>query len=70
MSFLIIMQRICRCDSVDPSLAWTGVKDSGRGVSCSKFGEHLNFSGSDSGVYGVYIGYDQLTRPKSVFMKS
>lgn len=27
-----------RCDSVDPSLAWTGVKDSGRGVSCSGFG--------------------------------
>lgn len=28
-----------RCDSVDPSLAWTGVKDSGRGVSCSGFGK-------------------------------
>ncbi|KAH9982600.1 succinate semialdehyde dehydrogenase [Lactifluus volemus] len=27
-----------RCDSVDPALAWTGVKDSGRGVSLSKFG--------------------------------
>ncbi|KAF8580401.1 succinate semialdehyde dehydrogenase [Ramaria rubella] len=41
-----------KCDSVDPSLAWTGVKDSGRGVSCSEF------------------GYDQLTRPKSVFVKA
>jgi len=27
-----------RCDSLDPALAWTGVKDSGRGVSLSKFG--------------------------------
>jgi len=41
-----------KCDSVDPSLAWTGVKDSGRGVSCSPY------------------GYDQLTRPKSVFIKA
>ncbi|KAF8530137.1 succinate semialdehyde dehydrogenase [Hysterangium stoloniferum] len=40
-----------KCDAVDPSLAWTGVKYSGRGVSCSQF------------------GYDQLTRPKSVFVK-
>jgi acyl-CoA reductase-like NAD-dependent aldehyde dehydrogenase len=28
-----------RCDFLDPALAWTGVKDSGRGVSLSKFGE-------------------------------
>lgn len=28
-----------RCDYLDPALAWTGVKDSGRGVSLSKFGE-------------------------------
>lgn len=27
-----------RCDYLDPALAWTGVKDSGRGVSLSKFG--------------------------------
>jgi acyl-CoA reductase-like NAD-dependent aldehyde dehydrogenase len=31
---------VCRCDSVDPALAWTGVKDSGRGVSLSKFGAY------------------------------
>ena len=28
-----------RCDYLDPALAWTGVKDSGRGVSLSRFGE-------------------------------
>lgn len=27
-----------RCDYLDPALAWTGVKDSGRGVSLSAFG--------------------------------
>jgi len=27
-----------RCDSVDPSLPWTGVKDSGRGSSLSALG--------------------------------
>ena len=27
-----------RCDYLDPQLAWTGVKDTGRGVSLSKFG--------------------------------
>lgn len=27
-----------RCDFLDPALAWTGVKHSGRGVSLSKFG--------------------------------
>ncbi|KAI3600396.1 aldehyde dehydrogenase [Moniliophthora roreri] len=27
-----------RCDYLDPALAWTGVKDSGRGISLSKFG--------------------------------
>ena len=26
------------CDYLDPALAWCGVKDSGRGVSLSKFG--------------------------------
>ena len=29
---------LCRCDYLDPALAWTGVKDSGRGVSLSTFG--------------------------------
>ncbi|KIL62232.1 hypothetical protein M378DRAFT_193228 [Amanita muscaria Koide BX008] len=27
-----------RCDSLDPALAWTGVKNSGRGISLSKYG--------------------------------
>ena len=27
-----------RCDYLDPALAWTGAKDSGRGVTLSKFG--------------------------------
>jgi acyl-CoA reductase-like NAD-dependent aldehyde dehydrogenase len=27
-----------RCDYLDPMLAWTGVKDSGRGCTLSKFG--------------------------------
>lgn len=27
-----------RCDYLDPACAWTGVKNSGRGVSLSKFG--------------------------------
>ena len=27
-----------RCDNLDPALAWTGVKNSGRGISLSKFG--------------------------------
>ena len=31
-----------RCDYLDPALAWTGVKHSGRGVSLSRIGyEHL-----------------------------
>ncbi|KIJ25563.1 hypothetical protein M422DRAFT_55923 [Sphaerobolus stellatus SS14] len=42
---------IFRCDAVDSSLAWTGVKNSGRGVSCSE------------------LGYDQLTRPRSICVK-
>jgi acyl-CoA reductase-like NAD-dependent aldehyde dehydrogenase len=29
-----------RCDYLDPALAWTGVKDSGRGVSLSTLGFH------------------------------
>ena len=31
------------CDYLDPALAWCGVKDSGRGVSLSKFGLFLWF---------------------------
>jgi acyl-CoA reductase-like NAD-dependent aldehyde dehydrogenase len=30
-----------RCDYLDPGLAWTGVKNSGRGVSLSEIGYHL-----------------------------
>jgi acyl-CoA reductase-like NAD-dependent aldehyde dehydrogenase len=29
-----------RCDYVDPGLVWTGVKDTGRGVTLSQFGFH------------------------------
>ncbi|PPR04272.1 hypothetical protein CVT26_004062 [Gymnopilus dilepis] len=36
-----------RCDYLDPALAWVGVKDSGRGVSLSKFGKTVcNFYGA------------------------
>jgi hypothetical protein len=28
-----------RCDFLDPALAWTGLKKSGRGISLSKYGE-------------------------------
>jgi hypothetical protein len=31
-----------RCDYLDPELAWTGVKNTGRGVTLSKLGyDHL-----------------------------
>ncbi len=40
-----------RCDSVDPALPWTGVKDSGRGSSLSA------------------LGFDHLTRPKSLHFR-
>lgn len=40
-----------RCDSVDPALPWTGVKNSGRGHSLSA------------------LGFDQLTRPKSLHFR-
>jgi acyl-CoA reductase-like NAD-dependent aldehyde dehydrogenase len=30
-----------RCDYLDPALAWTGVKDTGRGVSLSEIGFHM-----------------------------
>lgn len=35
-----LMSCVCvaRCDYLDPALSWTGVKNSGRGVSLSKFG--------------------------------
>jgi acyl-CoA reductase-like NAD-dependent aldehyde dehydrogenase len=29
-----------RCDYLDPALPWTGIKNSGRGISLSKFGRH------------------------------
>ncbi|ARP84246.1 aldehyde dehydrogenase [Bordetella genomosp. 8] len=41
-----------RCDYLDPGLAWTGVKDSGRGVSLS------------------WLGYEQLTQPKSFHLRA
>jgi acyl-CoA reductase-like NAD-dependent aldehyde dehydrogenase len=40
-----------RADALDPAMPWTGVKNSGRGISLSA------------------LGYDQLTRAKSVMMK-
>lgn len=40
-----------RCDYLDPSLAWTGVKDSGYGCTLS------------------VVGYEQLTRPKSYYLR-
>jgi acyl-CoA reductase-like NAD-dependent aldehyde dehydrogenase len=57
-----------RCDYLDPALAWTGVKDSGRGVSLSKFGEYY-FSVMLGSVFDMLPGYDQLTRAKSIHMK-
>jgi len=36
-----------RCDYLDPALAWTGVKHSGRGVSLSKFGKLCGTNYSD-----------------------
>jgi hypothetical protein len=41
-----------RADYLDPALAWTRVKDSGRGCSLSR------------------VGYEQLTRPKSVHLRT
>jgi acyl-CoA reductase-like NAD-dependent aldehyde dehydrogenase len=40
-----------RCDYLDPSLAWTGVKNSGRGCTLSA------------------VGFEQLTRPKSYYLR-
>lgn len=39
-----------KCDFVDPFLAWTGVKDTGRGATLSQ------------------VGFELLTRPKSVYL--
>ncbi|HEX9947939.1 MAG TPA: aldehyde dehydrogenase family protein [Allosphingosinicella sp.] len=41
-----------RCDYLDPLLAWTGVKDSGRGASLGRY------------------GFDAVTRPKSLHLRS
>ena len=41
-----------RCDYLDPFLAWTGVKDSGRGASLGRY------------------GFDGVTRPKSLHLRS
>ncbi|MGZ8344372.1 MAG: aldehyde dehydrogenase family protein [Allosphingosinicella sp.] len=41
-----------RCDYLDPFLAWTGVKDSGRGASLGRY------------------GFDSVTRPKSLHLRS
>jgi acyl-CoA reductase-like NAD-dependent aldehyde dehydrogenase len=59
-----------RCDYLDPALAWTGVKQSGRGVSLSKYGVFLNdyFRGPLLSKHGI-LGFDQVTRAKSVHIK-
>ncbi|HEX8571887.1 MAG TPA: aldehyde dehydrogenase family protein [Allosphingosinicella sp.] len=41
-----------RCDYLDPMLAWTGVKNSGRGASLGRY------------------GFDGVTRPKSLHLRS
>lgn len=59
-----------RCDYLDPALAWTGIKDSGRGVTLSKYGAiFLPPAADDSEWRSVATGYDQLTRAKSVHVK-
>lgn len=58
-----------RCDYLDPALAWTGVKHSGRGVSLSKFGELIWVTFFHQLLIFFHAGYDQLTRAKSVHMK-
>ncbi len=47
-----------RCDYLDPALAWSGVKDSGRGVSLSKFGAH-------QAKWGYYFFHDLGPRLRS-----
>lgn len=39
----VLLRERNSCDFLDPALAWTGVKDSGRGVSLSKFGASFKF---------------------------
>lgn len=46
-----------RCDYLDPALAWTGVKNSGRGVSLSKFGTSTDLFSS----LRVYVCVDART---------
>jgi acyl-CoA reductase-like NAD-dependent aldehyde dehydrogenase len=41
-----------RCDYLDPALLWVGVKDSGRGVSLSKFGESVYSQKTISLLFG------------------
>ena len=55
---------------MDPALAWTGVKNSGRGISLSKFGEKYGLLFNVFSILsGASTGYDQLTRAKSIHMK-
>jgi acyl-CoA reductase-like NAD-dependent aldehyde dehydrogenase len=58
-----------RCDVLDPALAWTGAKESGRGVSLSKFGACGARGSGGARLLMACAGYDQLTRAKSVHMK-
>jgi acyl-CoA reductase-like NAD-dependent aldehyde dehydrogenase len=41
-----------RCDYLDPALSWVGVKDSGRGVSLSKFGASASSQITPSLLFG------------------
>ncbi len=60
-----------RCDYLDPALAWTGVKNSGRGISLSEFGKcpYIDIRRPRSDVPCHPTGYDQLTHAKSIHMK-
>ena len=62
------LTQFCSCDYLDPALAWVGVKNSGRGVSLSKFGVCDVIMSLRFGHLQLE-GFDQLTRPKSVHMK-
>lgn len=58
-----------RCDYLDPALAWTGVKHSGRGISLSKYG--MVFDLCQRRLIFLFItGFDQVTRAKSVHIKT
>ena len=53
-----------RCDYLDPALAWTGVKNSGRGVSLSKFGACSRlFNVAVSIVMGYFADWIYLAVP-------